>query len=231
MLMNNLFEKEVKASLLGKTVHDKLEFTSEILVPISRDKIQLTEQYEFAGRDIWNAYEFYYLSHHNKPEVYICRIDYSSSSPYIVESKSLKLYLNSFYNRTYESTEQVKQCIKEDLENIIKHEVGVSFLDIETLSDQIPDNYISLDKQVKNITDHKALIFKDEVVSETVYTHTFRSLCPVTSQPDFASIIIYYEGKQLEYESLLSYLVSFCDHQGFHEHCIDSIFQKLASQK
>ncbi|RAP28982.1 NADPH-dependent 7-cyano-7-deazaguanine reductase QueF [Candidatus Marinamargulisbacteria bacterium SCGC AG-343-D04] len=229
--MNSQFEKEVKASLLGKRVEEKLEYTAEILVPISRENRLYEQPYPVYGRDIWNAYEFYYRDEGKNVHVCRCRIEYPQSSPYIVESKSLKLYLNSFYKRSYQSPEQVEKQIKTDLEAIIKDTVSVRFLDIESEATAIPETYICLEKHVQDIRSFKELQFKEKQLSETVYTHTFRSLCPVTSQPDFASIIIYYEGKQIEYESLLSYLVSFSEHQGFHEQCIDQIFNMIASQR
>lgn len=225
--MDSHFNKTMKNSVLGKRIDADLQIDSHILFPISREHALQKSDYNVYGQDTWTAYEFYTLLKGNIPFVSRCQIIYSAQSPNIVESKSLKLYLNSFYDKQFNSIDSIKEVIKADLENIIKDDVTVIFLDIETVADSIPEHYICLESEIKSLEAFESLRFNSEQVSETLYTHLFRSLCPVTSQPDFATIIIDYTGQQVRREDVLSYIVSFSNHQGFHEQCVDLMFHYI----
>ena len=154
----------------------------------------------------------------------------------LVESKSLKLYLNSFNQTRFDSVEQVRKTIEKDLSNSSMGDVQVSLN--QSLNDSVVFNsrdIVCLDSldidTPAYLPDRKILeVCADDVVAEQLVTHLFRSLCPVTGQPDWASVIIDYTGIKIEHASLLRYLVSFRQHQGFHEHCVEQLFTDIFSE-
>ena len=158
-------------------------------------------EFESYGLDIWNAYEFSYLLN-GKPKIVVLEISIPSNSKYTVESKSMKLFLNSFFNKSY-----IKQS---DVINILKEEISKKCnSDVKIVAKNSFENFDI------NIFTNKSglLIYKG-----------FRSICPVTSQPDWGNIYIYSSTDNLNKKDISDFLFSLRNHGGFHENCIEKIF-------
>ena len=196
----------MKTSLLGKSKSSN-KIGKNLLDPIKRQKICVKH-----GVDIWNIYDFMYLDKRKIPQLKILEVSIPYESDLIVESKSLKLYLNEFYKKTFKNKNELLTKIKKDLEDSIKHRIKIKF--IKKFMDE--PNYLDLNKT--NLVHTK----KNTILK----FNGFRSICPVTSQPDFANIYIYLD-KKINVEYLNKYLISFRDHGGFHEQCIDQIYQHI----
>lgn len=217
-------------------------YNPELLFPISRlenrSKLGLASNLPFSGYDRWNAYEFSWLNEQGLPKVAQLTIDIPCESLFMVESKSLKLYLNSYSFKDFTNEDEVLSLICNDLKALLKTHVHVSLTNLKELSNKafeyLAENNTCLDDILLNSTDidfdtvdANVLSIEDEMITQTLSSHLFRSLCPVTSQPDWASIIISYQGKKINKESLLRYLLSFRKHQGFHEDCVERIYCDL----
>ena len=218
---------------LGKNTNYPAGYDPSILVGLSRadsrQKLRLdSNNYKIFGIDSWTCYELSWLNENGIPRNSILYFSYSCHSKFFVESKSLKLYLYSLNNKRFSSNEELVQTIKGDLEEALKTEIS---LEISTEPREIISNENSIDSL--NIDELSAqpnslvLMSNDKDVDEDVTCSLFRSLCPVTAQPDWATVYIAYKGKQINHESLLSYLLSYRNHQGFHEECVERVFQDL----
>ena len=184
----------------------------------------------FRGIDLWNAWELTWLDATGKPAAGTARIKIDAASPGIVESKSLKLYLGSFAMTRFDSAVDVMQTISKDLENIVGTQIDVAVATslterVQTI-DKLPGD--NLDREPMSRTSDKVnpdlLIAGNETAAETLNTHLLRSLCPVTGQPDIGSVTIRYRGPRIDRSALLGYIVSFRQHQDFHEACIERMF-------
>ena len=224
---------------LGKTTNYQFHYDPSLLYPIprelSRQAIGLTGR-EFSGFDIWNAYELSWLNPQGKPEVRILKLVYSSDSPYIVESKSFKLYLNSFIMHPFQSEDEVREWVEEDLKNLLKP----SFLQVTLYSSgtqaynvtPIPEEQLldHLDVPVSSYDPDAKLLQTGPESGNIVerYSNLFKSNCPVTGQPDWATIYIKYKAAaSLDDKSLLKYLISYRNHSGYHEACCEQILKDL----
>jgi len=218
---------------LGKEVEYKDKYDPELLYPISRQiarkGLSISPPRPFYGFDIWNCYEVSWLNAKGKPEVRILEITIPAISANIVESKSLKLYLNSFNNTNFSNEAEVKELIKSDLSRILKSDIQLSLNSLEeynhkplsSFNGQSLDNY---DIDFRHPNPLLKLASNANKVSEILYSNLLRSNCPVTRQPDWASVQISYSGLQLNHEALLTYIVSFRNHNEFHEHCVERMF-------
>jgi 7-cyano-7-deazaguanine reductase len=223
-------------SLLGKNVKYVSNYDGSILQKIprslNRDKLDLND---FHGFDIWHCYEVSWINSKGKPEVRIARIIIPASSPYIVESKSLKLYFCSLHQTRFTSEQDVKNIVKKDLDNLLETSVILEFYSIQDLHDtkiMVFEGKLldELDVNINTYDPDPEILLCDpskEIVSEKLVSNLFKSNCLVTNQPDFASIQISYTGIKINHESLLQYLISFRDHSGFHEHCVENIFSDI----
>ncbi|MDP6181435.1 MAG: NADPH-dependent 7-cyano-7-deazaguanine reductase QueF [SAR86 cluster bacterium] len=220
-------------SSLGENTNYPTGYDPSILVGLnradSRQKLRLdSNNYEIFGIDSWTCYELSWLNENGIPRNSILYFSYSCHSKFFVESKSLKLYLYSLNNKKFFSNEELIQTIKGDLEAALKTAIS---LEVSTEPREIISNQNCIDSL--NIEAPSAqpnslvLLSNDKDVDEDVSCGLFRSLCPVTAQPDWATVYIAYKGKQIKHESLLSYLLSYRNHQGFHEECVERIFQDL----
>jgi 7-cyano-7-deazaguanine reductase len=211
------------------------EYAPELLLGISRSENRATlglgDELPFQGVDIWNAWELTWLTNSGQPSVATLEIRVPAESPRIIESKSLKLYLNSFSMSRYEAAEDILNTITADLSRCVETEIEVSLLesgsgdvpDCETLpGDCIDDLYVEC--QTWDVDASLLEADAEEVVSESLHSHLLRSLCPVTSQPDSGSVLITYEGPRIDRPSLLRYIASFRQHQDFHETCVERMF-------
>jgi 7-cyano-7-deazaguanine reductase len=222
---------------LGKTSANPDKYSPELLFPIPRSTHRALLRYgntlPFMGVDIWNAYELSWLGPRGKPEVAIAQIEVPFDSPCMVESKSLKLYLNSLNYERFANAEEVRLRISKDLSVAAKSHVSIALIDPQAWSrlsfEQVEGT--SLDRLDVQIDPHDlpnpdwlSSETNAAPVEETLFSHLLRSNCPVTGQPDWASIIISYTGPAINQENLLRYIISYRNHQEFHEHCVEKIF-------
>ena len=189
----------------------------------------------FRGKDVWNAYELTWLEPAGKPVVAVAAIEVDAESPHIIESKSLKLYLNSFAMERFGSPDEVAAVIQRDLSAIAQDAVRVALASPSSITAAgirdlpgtcIDDAIVSCD--VFDV-DPSLLEKKREgdIVAEELHSHLLRSLCPVTGQPDFGSVLVRYRGLPIERSALLRYLASYRNHNDFHESCVERIFVDL----
>ena len=220
-------------TLLGQNTNYTVNYNPSVLVGInradSRKKLRLDSiSNQIFGIDSWTCYELSWLNSDGLPRTSILYFSYDCHSKFFVESKSLKMYLFSLNNKRFESKEALVLTIKEDLELTLKTNISIEITD-EPREIFISQNSIdSLDiKEPSSQPNSLVLSSLDKDVDIDITCSLFRSLCPVTDQPDWATIFITYKGKQIDHSSLLSYLLSFRNHQGFHEECVEKIFQDI----
>ena len=197
----------MKTKVLGKKLKKFDVYGKDHLDSIPRNSKKIKH-----GIDIWNVYDFMFKDKKEVPHLKVLEIIIPSNSKFIVESKSMKLYLNSFYDVAFDNQAEILKKIKRDLKSLIKDEVELKFL-----------NKFSAEPKNINLNQSKGKTIQREKI---IKFNGFRSICPVTSQPDFANIYIY-SSVPLSRDWLLSYLTSFKDHGDFHEQCIESIFNNI----
>lgn len=188
----------------------------------------------FVGVDIWNCYEMSWLLPSGKPVVAIAQVTVPADSPNIIESKSFKLYLNSFNQSQFASFAQVQSMLVEDLSKVAGAPVQVqlkTFAQVAAEGVHEPQGLCidDLDVQLSQYQQPSAaqLVCGAEQVEEQLYSHLLRSNCPVTGQPDWGTVQVHYRGAALDHASFLAYLVSFRQHEDFHEQCVERIFVDL----
>lgn len=238
---------ELANAPLGHETRYPTRYDPSLLFPIKRQTV-IPPSTPYIGWDYWRGYELSWLQSNGLPCVALIKIMVPFHSPYITESKSLKLYLNSFNQEKFESVTEIAHCIKKD----ISHAAGTQ-VEIEVLSAssfhlekiEEPDGLaveinpirkmleINIDQSdrifhiyspdASLLMCHKGLAVK----TEAVFSRLLKSNCPVTNQPDWASVHIGYRGHPIDHDSLLAYIVSFRQHQGFHEQCVETIFADL----
>ena len=200
----------MKVKYLGKKNSSKvLDYSPNLLDSVKRSQTDATSYY---GIDYWNIYEFSYLNSKNKPTLEALEIKISVDSDFTVESKSLKIYLASFYKRKFKNSINAYTLIERDLSKLTKSKVKVKR---KTRYDSPPKS-IKLNGLQEKIKKNKVLKFEG-----------FRSICPVTAQPDWANIYIYSASHSIDSIKINKLLKSFREKGDFHEACIDSIFLVL----
>jgi 7-cyano-7-deazaguanine reductase len=229
-------------SPLGKHTAYVNEYDPHLLFSIpraeKRAELGITESLPFFGMDVWTAYEISWLNLKGKPLIAIATILVPADSPNIVESKSLKLYLNSFNQSRIAGQEALLDLLRTDLSSAFGAPVQIqltlsdafSELKMAELDGQLLDR---LDIEVDTYSPDKHLLHADKAlppIEEKLVSHLLKSNCPVTNQPDWASIQIQYVGSPIDQAGLLKYLIGFRLHQGFHEHCVEQIFMDLLQQ-
>ncbi|MFC3204513.1 NADPH-dependent 7-cyano-7-deazaguanine reductase QueF [Alteromonas oceani] len=225
---------------LGQKVDYIEQYTPELLqgVPrtLSREQIGVSQPLPFGGVDIWNGYELSWLNPKGKPQVAIlqCRVPIDSQN--LIESKSFKLYLNSFNQSVFGSADEVARHLTKDLSACAQAPVEVQLfsagqfgaLQLGELDGTVIDD---LDIEINAYEPSPELLTTgDQQVSETLVSHLLKSNCLITSQPDWASVQIHYEGAAIDHAGLLAYLISFRRHNEFHEQCIERIFCDLMNR-
>jgi 7-cyano-7-deazaguanine reductase len=220
---------------LGKPVEFPEEYAPDVLCAIpraeSRSALGLQSDLPFQGKDIWNAWELTWLATSGTPVVGTATICIDAASPNLIESKSLKLYLNSLAMTRFANRDELATIINRDLSRTAGLLVDVSITPAsDSTSDTIgefPGKCIDTMEIGDVPTDVDAAILATDTgdsVTETLYSHLLRSNCPVTNQPDSGSVLIRYRGQQIDRRALLTYLVSFRRHNDFHEACVERIF-------
>lgn len=214
------------------------QYTPSLLQPVprslNRDDLGLRGELPFQGCDVWTLYELSWLNAKGKPVVAIGEAFVPATSPNLIESKSFKLYLNSFNQTRCDSLEAVQALLVQDLSGCAGAPVSVTLFTLDQAPHQIaqlPGECIdSLDIEVDGYEFDETLLqgaAGHEIVEETLHSHLLKSNCLVTSQPDWGSVVIHYRGPRLDREKLLRYLISFRQHNEFHEQCIERIFTDL----
>ncbi|MFK5926229.1 MAG: NADPH-dependent 7-cyano-7-deazaguanine reductase QueF [Desulfuromusa sp.] len=225
---------------LGKATIYKTEYDAQLLCPfprqIKRDVIGVTETLPFSGYDIWNAFELSWLNLKGKPIIAMGEFHIPCESPNLIESKSLKLYLNSFNQTCFADFEQIEDLLVADLSRAAGAKVRVRLLDSDQfVTEQLqyfPGRCIDgLDIDVSNYSLDPSLLENStdpqHQVEEELHSHLLKSNCLVTNQPDWGSVLIRYRGHKIDPEALLRYLISFRQHNEFHEQCVERIFVDL----
>jgi 7-cyano-7-deazaguanine reductase len=227
---------------LGKTTRYCSEYNPDLLqaVPrsLNRDDLSLTStNLPFFGEDVWYGYELSWLNSKGKPIVAVAEFRFPCTSPNIVESKSFKLYLNSFNQSRFDSWKKVEQCLIKDLSTTAGAKASVSLFKV----DNCPNLSIAIDeaKCIDELDidisqyDYTANLLANKPeqtyskISEYLVSHLLKSNCLITNQPDWASIYIKYQGNAINHSKLLQYLISFRQHNEFHEQCVERIFCDL----
>ena len=223
---------------LGREVAYPSHYDPGLLFPIpraqARDEIGIDAQaLPFIGHDRWHAYELSWLDPRGKPVVATATLEIPATAPFLIESKSLKLYLNSLNAARFASADDVRDTLIADLSRAADAPVRVAFgLPPFAVSDDavlIDTLDIAVDDYGPPNAAHLA-IDGDAIVTETLRSELLKSNCPVTGQPDWASVRIDYRGPKIDRAGLLRYLVSFRDHAEFHEQCVERIFVDLQSR-
>ncbi|HEY2000335.1 NADPH-dependent 7-cyano-7-deazaguanine reductase QueF [Paraburkholderia sp.] len=226
-------------SPLGKPAAYTEQYDATLLFPIARqaarEAIGIGAQLPFFGTDIWNAYELSWLNTRGKPQIAVATFYVPADSPNIVESKSFKLYLGSFAQSAFESFEAVRDTIKRDVSAACGASVSVQLtgpMDFGKLAleefEGLSLDRLDLDTDVYHPDPSLLKAALDESpVEETVFSNLLKSNCPVTGQPDWGSVQIHYVGPQIDPAGLLRYIVSYRNHTGFHEQCVERIFMDI----
>jgi 7-cyano-7-deazaguanine reductase len=197
----------------------------------SRAPLGLGAELPFQGYDIWNAWELTWLDEAGLPRVAVAEILVPASSANIVESKSLKLYLGSLAMSQFATATVAAATIRKDLCACTDSDVVVNLLmgdDARTIGD-FPGHCIDdLEVQCHRYeVDADLLSAGDQIVEEALHSHLLRSLCPVTNQPDIGSLLVSYRGAKIDPAGLLQYIVSFRNHNDFHEACVERMFMDI----
>jgi 7-cyano-7-deazaguanine reductase len=231
-----------EASPLGKPTTYQAEYAPSLLFPIARqqkrEEIGISGTLPFFGVDLWNAYELSWLNARGKPQVAIATFTVPADSPNIIESKSFKLYLNSFNQTRLASPEALTDLLRTDLSDGFGAPVQVKL----TMPDVFSNVHMGeldgllldrLDIEVNEYTPNPARLkanHDEAMVEESLVSHLLKSNCLVTGQPDWASVQIRYAGAQIDQEGLLQYLIGFRNHNEFHEQCVERIFTDILRQ-
>ncbi len=236
-------------SQLGKTSAYADQYDPSLLFPLprqpKRDEIGIQDKLPFFGADLWTAFELSWLNQRGKPQVALAHFTIPCETPNIIESKSFKLYLNSFNNTRFDSLEAVQERLREDINEALWRGAPAR-LSSASVRVMAPEHFetqrvqelegLSLDRLDVECTDYSPrpdLLKADHdnpPVTETLVSHLLKSNCLVTGQPDWGSVQISYTGAAIDQEGLLRYIVSFRNHNEFHEQCVERIFMDIIRQ-
>jgi 7-cyano-7-deazaguanine reductase len=224
---------------LGKPTRYGDKYNSDLLVAIprslNRNEINIKEPLPFYGIDFWNCYELSWLDQKGKPCVRVLQLEIPASSEFLIESKSLKLYLNSFNGTSFVSQDEVRDIIEKDIRSKVQGSAKAKIFTLNEYSkiafsrfdgNSIDDLEIEVSDYIVNSSLLK-LCNSGEYKEEVIFSELLKSNCLITEQPDWASVQISYKGKKIDHESLLRYIVSFRNHNEFHEQCVERIFYDI----
>ena len=233
-------DKSLNALKLGQQTKYAEKYDRTLLQPVprhlNRDMLNITTTQPFTiGADIWTAYEISWLSPKGVPQVAIADVSIDFRSENLIESKSFKLYLNSFNQSQFANFTEVQQILQQDLKDCAKGEVKVRLNSLTDYTQQPiaaldGDCIDGLDIEIEDYAFNAELLkdcTNDNIVEETLVSHLLKSNCLITQQPDWGSLQIHYVGKQINREQLLRYIISFRQHNEFHEQCVERIFCDL----
>jgi len=227
----------LKESPLGQSTVYVETYSPEQLFPIprtlARDKLSFGTDFPFSGVDIWNGYEISWLNLKGKPEIAIAEYTFPCTSPNVIESKSFKLYLNSFNQSRFETYEEVKNIMQKDLSRAAGADISVILFPVSQLKSHMLEEFPGKCLDILDIetdtyeVNTNFLVTSHETVTEILYTNLLKSNCLATGQPDWGSVYIHYTGPQINHEGLLKYIISFRRHAGFAEHCVEEIYHDI----
>ena len=233
-------DKSLNALKLGQQTNYAEKYDRTLLQPVprrlNRDQLNITATQPFTiGADIWTAYEISWLNPKGVPQVAIADVSIDFRSENLIESKSFKLYLNSFNQTTFADFADVQQTLQRDLQDCAQGEVNVR---LNSLADYTAQPIVALsgdcidaqDIEVRDYAFNATFLNHctgEHLVEETLVSHLLKSNCLITQQPDWGSLQIHYVGKQINREQLLRYIISFRQHNEFHEQCVERIFCDL----
>ena len=235
-------------SLLGKPATYRDQYDPSLLYPIpraaKREELGIVGQAPFFGADLWTAYELSWLTPRGKPVVAIAHVTVPCETPNIIESKSFKLYINSFSNSSFGSADEVLARLRADLAEAVwrgapsSASIGVRLVPADMFDrEQVHEldglNLDRLDIECTQYTPLPSLLTAavgEQPVEEVLVSNLLKSNCLVTGQPDWGSVQIRYAGPQIEQGGLLRYLVSLRNHNEFHEQCVERIFMDIRRQ-
>lgn len=225
-------------SELGKKAEYDPHYNPEKLFSIprqlNREKIGVPRQLPFFGFDIWNHYEVSWLNEQGKPIVAIAQIIYGCESEFIIESKSMKLYFNSFNNTKIKNVWELESIIKNDIETSMKSTIEIKIILLRDFKDQKLFSRFKgecIDDLPVECSDYQLnpdfLSTENGIANEVLYSDLLKSNCLVTNQPDWGSVLIEYRGKRINREGLLKYIISFRNCNEFSETSIERIFMDI----
>lgn len=236
----NYQDNSLKSLKLGQKTEYASQYDRTLLQPVpralNRDGLDITQNQPFTiGADIWTAYEISWLNEKGLPQVAIADIYLDYQSQNLIESKSFKLYLNSFNQSKFTDINSVQQTMQRDLSECAQGYVKVRLNSVAVYDSQKIDHLQGdcIDEQDIEITSYEFNAdwlkdcVSDEIVEEKLVSHLLKSNCLITNQPDWGTLHIHYVGKKIDHEKLLRYVVSFRQHNEFHEQCVERIFCDL----
>ena len=236
-------------SQLGKASAYADQYDPSLLFPIprsgKREEIGISGALPFFGADLWTAFELSWLNARGKPQVALAHFTIPCETPHIIESKSFKLYLNSFNNSRFDSLEAVQERLREDVNEALWRGAAVrqssasvrviaqDAFELQKVQELQGLNLDRLDIECSDYTPRLDLLKADHdnpPVTETLVSHLLKSNCLVTGQPDWGMLVIRYRGRPIDRAGLLRYIVSFRKHNEFHEQCVERIYCDLQRQ-
>ena len=236
----NYQDNSLKSLKLGQKTEYASQYDRTLLQPVpralNRDGLGITQNQPFTiGADIWTAYEISWLNEKGLPQVAIADIYLDYQSQNLIESKSFKLYLNSLNQSKFADFNAVQQTMQRDLSECAQGDVKVRLNPVAVYDSQKIDHLQGdcIDEQDIEITSYEfnadwlKNCVSDEIIEEKLVSHLLKSNCLITNQPDWGPLHIHYVGKKIDHEKLLRYVVSFRQHNEFHEQCVERIFCDL----
>ena len=236
----NYQDNSLKSLKLGQKTEYASQYDRTLLQPVpralNRDGLGITQNQPFTiGADIWTAYEISWLNEKGLPQVAIADIYLDYQSQNLIESKSFKLYLNSFNQSKFADFNAVQQTMQRDLSECAQGDVKLRLNPVAVYDSQKIDHLQGdcIDEQDIEITSYEFNAdwlkdcVSDEIIEEKLVSHLLKSNCLITNQPDWGTLHIHYVGKKIDHEKLLRYVVSFRQHNEFHEQCVERIFCDL----
>lgn len=209
-------------------------------IPRSENRLKLNikqnQALPFVGVDIWNAFELSWLNPKGKPQIALAEFQIPADSPNMIESKSFKLYLNSLNNARFTDEQEVRERLIKDLSGAAGSKITVRLQASEAIAKMGMQEMggVLLDRLDIEIDPHipadPSLLGINEnfgPIEQCLVSHLLKSNCPVTGQPDWASVQIRYQGRPILEEGLLRYLIGFRQLGEFHEHCVETIFSDI----
>lgn len=224
---------------LGQKTDYVADYAPHLLQPVpralNRDALNLSEPLPFQGDDLWTLYELSWLNSKGKPMVAIGEVRIDANSLNLIESKSFKLYLNSFNQTKMADITTLQATLEKDLSQCAQGLVKVALFPLaqapqhitQTPGECIDELDIVIDDYRFSTDWLQHAGNSEQIVEETLHSHLLKSNCLVTGQPDWGSVVIHYQGPRIDREKLLRYLISFRQHNEFHEQCVERIFVDL----
>ena len=241
-MSKNTMQLPANAIPLGRDTEYPTTVDPSVLFPVARaqarDPLGLdAAALPFTGVDTWNAWEFSWLDVRGLPRVAVLRLTVPCTSPDIVESKSLKLYLGGYAMMPFTGPEAVRVRVERDVSACVSAKIAVTLVDTHDVEragvgalvgESLDDQRIETDGY--GPPQPELLVAHGAIIDETLSTRLFRSLCPVTRQPDWASVVLRYRGAAIDHAGLLRYLISYRQHPDFHEACVERIFSDVMAR-